>query len=168
MFLKSIKEIFGGKVYTYKRKRGIISIWQTNQKEFILYLRDKVNITHNKSLSLHVDTWFSSLSLQQKYAFLKGVFDGDGTIGKNAHNYPFLGICSGSKKFIRMVYDFFVKQFQLTTKVNSEIRKNRIYYIQVTGKQCFQFKDMLLVPCKLTLARKMKRILSMFKNEYSV
>lgn len=102
--LTNIQNRFGGKLYFPKNKRSII--WKVNSKKFILYLKEIVNLTNNKSFTLDVEKWFNKLSNINKTHFLRGVIDGDGSIYKSG-NYWGFSICTYSEKFKELLKQYF-------------------------------------------------------------
>lgn len=151
--INKICALFGGKIYSYsfknKSKRITTIKWYLNNKNFIIMLR-QIGFTSNKSLSLDINKWFKSLTEDQKWSFIRGEFDGDGTILKTRFS-----LISGSKSFAEMIHDFFIEN-----GLNSLIYKvhNKYYKIIINRK-----KDRILLFNKiykhdnLKLQRKYKK-----------
>jgi len=105
--INQIVAAFGGKTYTrvYKNKTNELTTikWYLNNKNLITFLR-QVGFTDNKSLTLDISEWFKSLNEDQKWSFIRGEFDGDGSIIKSRFS-----LISGSKPFAEMIHNFFIE-----------------------------------------------------------
>lgn len=113
--VRSIKKKFGGTYYYLKD--GCVR-WMIQNKYFIEYLKDTVGLTKNKSKTMNVLSYFESLTSTQKRHFLRGIVDGDGSVAmykkKDRHNTysARFSVCSGSKKFIDMLVQYFSSKFK--------------------------------------------------------
>lgn len=96
--LEDIQKLFGGKINAHSKSAYR---WILYNKPFVKWLIDN-GITRKKSLNMDITDYFASLSIENKYAFLRGVIDGDGCIFK----YGF-EICGASEVFIKMCLNFF-------------------------------------------------------------
>ena len=107
LILKKIQYEFGGVIVNTAKH---CKKWIVHSKDFVCYLRDTVNMSHNKSLNLDVAVWFNGLVTDNKLHFLRGVIDGDGSIFlnemRNGDKQLRLRIYSGSRAFIDMLYVF--------------------------------------------------------------
>lgn len=113
--LYNIQKIFGGTI-TYEdsngfkiKKKGTIC-WRIINKDFIEYLKS-IGLTNNKTYTLNISNWFNNLTREQKAAFIRGCYDGDGSI--NIDNMKLTdkkicttSICSASKTFIEMISNY--------------------------------------------------------------
>lgn len=93
--------------YSYKsgQKRGIKYRIVFNGKEIVKQLNDR-GIYNNKSRTIGKIKFFPK---EKKYMsfFLRGVIDGDGTIGKTSGDTIYLSVISYSKSFIKYLQDCF-------------------------------------------------------------
>lgn len=105
--LERLQNEFGGKIISTKSN---CKKWIIHNMNFIHYLRDIVNMSHNKSLNLDISVWFNTLTTDNKLHFLLGVIDGDGSIllnkMRNNTKQLRLRIYSGSKNFLIPIKDF--------------------------------------------------------------
>jgi hypothetical protein len=87
------------------------------------------------------------------YHFVRGYFDGDGTVGvyKNlsTHDWKILksGLCSGSKEFLYKLVDI------LPVK-NKKVSYNGVYIIQFSLRDSLKLYDYLYKDCNVWLVRK--------------
>lgn len=133
--IKEIVKRFGGS-YFYHKTDGTIR-WNLNNKKFVKYLMNKVNLTHNKSKTLNIEKYFNSLSEENKRHFLRGVVDGDGCITSYKRKWGALdnrfSVCSASKQFIDLYYSFFKNKFK-NNKISYENKWNNAFSISYYGK----------------------------------
>ena len=80
--------------------------WWISNKHFIDYLIS-IGLTHNKTTSLNIESWFSTLTRENKIHFLRGVIDGDGSIKTYKKDKSF-NICSGAKDFYNTIRKFLI------------------------------------------------------------
>jgi len=150
--LNSLVNHFGGFVKSSKNSK-----WVLNNIKFVEYLRDN-GFVNKKSLVLDVGKWFNELQFDNQCSFIRGVFDGDGTICKNKRNEWRVAIISGSKHFLDMI-----KQFCS----GGVIYKDRnAYSLQFNkNKDKLAFLDLIYDKKTLCLERKYNCYIQ-FKNEY--
>ena len=130
--LNDIKNKFGGSIKYNKRTHSYI--WAIHNRIFIEFLKT-IGFTNNKSLTLNITDWFKSLPLNFQYAFIHGVFDGDGSIGYiKQTNTWFASIASCSPHFKDMLYNFFKLHGYNTKKIKNGIRFNGTYIIEPLSK----------------------------------
>jgi predicted DNA-binding protein YlxM (UPF0122 family) len=91
---------------------------------------EKYNLIPRKSLVLE----FPSLSQEMVPHYLRGVFDGDGSIGKDRYSYRF-NIVSGSKPFIDSVKHVIENQIGGNRGVKYDSRGRGLYTYHVFGKE---------------------------------
>lgn len=117
--LNDIKIIFGGEVTKHSKNA---SRWRLFNKPFVKWLID-IGITRAKSKTINVNEYFNSLSDENKYAFIRGVIDGDGWIG-----YYQFSITGCSLVFLEMCHNF----------LNAgSIIKAKTWYNLIIGKEAY-------------------------------
>lgn len=111
--IDQIQQIFGGKITTEYTKGTLkhnteMVRWRVSNREFIDYLTDIVGIKRGKTYSIDVAQWFYLLPVNLQAAFIRGCYDGDGSINfYPARASSITSICSASKPFIDMIALFF-------------------------------------------------------------
>jgi len=150
--LEDIKNIFGGNIIHDKNKNSFI--WSINNRKYIQFLKNEVGITNNKSLVIDVKEWFNKLLPIQKISFIRGLFDGDGSIWftKRSNTWG-ASISSGSEKMIDMLFDYFDSQNFNVKKSKKDIRFN--------GKSITEPLSTFLTNKELHLSRKYAKFIEM-------
>lgn len=128
-FLEKIKELlkFSGNVKTAINSSGFeIATLEIYSKEYKQDL-SKLNIVPNKTFVFKIS---NNLEKQYWIDFIRGYWDGDGTIctaGKSIRS----SLCSANKEFLEQVLEFFEKEYKIP-KVNIYVRKGitPLYYFQ--------------------------------------
>ena len=108
--LDKLQNMFGGALHvTHKNKAIKLSL---HNKEFVLFLKNVVGLTTRKSLTLNIKLkWFSLLTPTQKLYFMRGCYDGDGTVLCNSSNRKqgkYISICTNSKKFGNLIKTYYL------------------------------------------------------------
>jgi hypothetical protein len=102
------------------------------------------------------------LNLNMKH-FLRGLWDGDGTVTHNKNRYLRLGFCSRHYPIIEWVQTQIIKlvltQYQETIKIN-KISKQLIYNTWWCGHDALLIGRALYTNCTLYLDRKAQRVMS--------
>lgn len=122
-----------------------------NNKEAYDKLKN-LNITPNKSLSLN-------LKFNINWAFIHGLFDGDGSFCFNNKGQRCLSICSGSKLFADKVLDFYTKE-GINAKI--QVENDKLFKINIynkTGINTFFNNVYLQQKSQYCLARKRDKFL---------
>ena len=144
-----IQQRFGGKIHYLKSqvggyKPGSRSLqWRVTNREFIDYLTDTVGFRKGKTYNVDVTDWFSTLTQQYKAAFLRGCYDGDGSINcydnGSTHSCT-TSICSASKTFIDMVADYFSRMGTMQTrdKEDNDDATCNLYYWYMNSRDALQ------------------------------
>jgi len=70
--------------------------------------------------------------------FIRGIFDGDGTISERSDNSFQFSICSGSEKFLEAIQMIMVDQIQLHTTKLSKNSTAESYYLNYRGRRQLQ------------------------------
>lgn len=130
-----IKEKFGGN-YRYNHDNTIR--WSLRNKKFNDYLIS-IGIGCNKSKTLDVSNWFFELDFKNQIHFLRGVIDGDGSVGIYKSGRCF-SICSGSKQFHIMLKKFL---FQISSEGLNEDIHDTYIYIKYTNKHMCKILDLI-------------------------
>lgn len=106
---------------------------------------------------------------EYRISYIRGYFDGDGTIAKTGYSYQF-GISGASKAIIEWIRDILSTQYNITTTMRIEKEKlseGRDWYIlSYYGERVKKIYDILYVENSLFLERKFKRFQN-FMNDYS-
>jgi len=165
--LHCIKDIFGGNVTA--RPDNTFYWWMSN-KPFVLYLKDDVGIVRRKTRILDIERYYNTLNIPQKYAFWRGVIDGDGmvmhrettlTCKRPNKTYTYtrylshFHICSGSEKFMKLIQQ---EIFNIAGEVCTiqKPKNGNYFYIQKSANKVIRFLDMIydIYPNDLFLSRK--------------
>lgn len=126
--LARFAEFLGTKVNVNKQFNKKYQIFEYQVKARSLRLASKLQSLacfNNKSIDLELYT-------ELDYDILRGIIDGDGSVGVN-NNLTRIQICSASKKFIDQLILFFTKEgiktcFQIDKR---DFRKNPLYTISI-------------------------------------
>jgi len=143
--LYKIQNIFGGSITT--ERNGNTFCWYVSNKDFICYLRDIVGLTNNKTYNINVLKWFNTLNQKFKNSFIRGCYDGDGTIYFCFTDYfrCHSAICTASKEFANMFLNYFSNSklnIHSKNRINGNIRAtSELYYVYLNGKNILQMKD---------------------------
>jgi hypothetical protein len=119
--LEKIYSKFGGRLKIYSNNIK----WSLNNIEFIDHLKT-IGFTHNKTYSLNISEWFDAIPDKNKFHFMRGVIDGDGSIIRNSQNGYRLCLVSASEPFIKMCTDFLE---------GSYYKDRNTYCMQISKKQ---------------------------------
>jgi len=104
--LKNIKTKFGGYLNKGNSKKCSLYHWDIFNRDFIIFLRDIVGLTNNKSKTLDINRfWFNNLEKNSKSSFIRGIVDGDGCVCFTKNK--FISICSYSPKFMIFLKEYF-------------------------------------------------------------
>lgn len=156
-----IKKIFGGTIRRYKKYKAIR--WATYTKNFVQYLYS-IGFKDNKSLDLNVNGFFNNLSFKEQINFIMGCFDGDGciSISKERRDAQFF-ICSASKHFATMIYQFFIKNGFNVRLVKTNYGKNPFYKVITNSKyEIIKIMNLMYENCELYMKRKFKKYREIF------
>ena len=135
--LYDIQKIFGGTVNSENKKTYC---WRVSNKEFIEYLM-RIGMSNTKTYDLDLTKYFESLSIENKYAFLRGVIDGDGSISiqnrvRARGMQCGFNICSASKPFISMIETYFGNGTLTERKKEQNIKATcSLYYYYINGSK---------------------------------
>ena len=133
-----------------------------NSKFINLFIES--GLTQNKSLNL-ICPEINSLYFKD---FLRGVFDGDGCISSNKNKFHRItsSICSGSKNFIKGIYDSALKQFNIKGSISEKLTTphfigdrfcnsiSNIYTIAFSATKTAKLCSIIYKDCNLFLNRK--------------
>jgi hypothetical protein len=159
--LTNIHNIFGGKLI--KLKKGNCYKWSMSNKEFVIYLQN-IGLTHKKSHTIDIADWFKLLTIDQKWNFIRGVFDGDGCISGNKKHWVSF-ICGCSEKFIDMIHTFCVSQNIKCYKHQKTTKNGTIYSSIINGKYIEYFMKCIYNNAVLCMIRKKEKYLE-YKEIY--
>ena len=120
--------------------------------DFVHRLND-IGITPNKSLTLKINTeYFMGKRSRFIGDFIRGVFDGDGTVCRTKDNSFIMNICSKSRQF--------VEDLMFITNMGTIFRnKNDMFFWSIRSWERRQFYDLLYSNDCIKLGRKYKRVL---------
>lgn len=102
LLIKSSK-LFGGTISETKRYN--CTNWNIYNREFSEYLTS-IGITMRKSSTLNINEWFSTLGGEHKRHFIRGCWDGDGTVCKTKKGWN-VRITSQSTQFSDTIVTYF-------------------------------------------------------------
>lgn len=158
--LEDIVHEYGGGL---KRMKDGTTRWSLTFKPFVDYLRE-CGLTHNKSLTLNVEQYFTELSHHFKLAFLRGIIDGDGSIKKFGKSGRLLIFCSGNEAFLKMIKTF----IDNSTNVNGKLEYRplcKAFYLLYGGRYAKPIlNEVYKDENSLKLERKYKVYVNEFKN----
>jgi len=127
--LQKIQQYFGGKIYEENQNAYYLYFYQKDFRDYLI----SIGITSNKSLTLDVSNWFNQLTVDQKWSFIRGCWDGDGCltffINKRGDHRGNASIVSASKSFALMIQTF------LGPAAKLYVYRNKTYMYQGTQKQ---------------------------------
>jgi hypothetical protein len=157
--LYRIQNIFGGSIN--KENNENTYSWYISNKDFICYLKDVVGLTNKKTYTLDTTTWFLELKQQFKNAFIRGCYDGDGTVFFSHTDFfrCHSAICSASKKFADMFLNYYqnsrlnVHKKERTTGYSPTCD---LYYVYLNGRNILQMKDVYQLDTEKDLYLKRK------------
>jgi hypothetical protein len=122
----------------------------------------KLGIKPNKSLSI------SHVNIPGKLMphFIRGVFDGDGSISGNDISHVQLSI-AGNKPFLEQIQNFLIKEIQINKTKIYPLIKSKAYRLQYTGSQIFKILEFIYKDSddKIRLTRKYDKFID-FKNRF--
>lgn len=153
--LYNIQKVFKGKIAkrsgigSFNNKEVHTTIWSTCDKELIKQLQN-TGLTNNKTYTLNVTDWFNNLKYEQKCAYIRGCWDGDGTINfnkttNNKNLYMCVtSICSASYKFIKMIEAFFDQKGTLYTReISANIKATvPLYYYYLNSRSALLLEQL--------------------------
>lgn len=130
--LIKLTDIFGGCIYdtfTNRKDKTSMCKWYLNNRNFIAYLRG-IGFIHNKTHTLDLTEWFNGITEMNKWHFIRGVWDGDGTITIDKNGKCRISFISASENFADMIYNFLVSRGLNACKcIRKNIKYNSSYYI---------------------------------------
>jgi hypothetical protein len=100
-----------------------------------------------KSLSVRVPKFFFSTEINNLSAFIRGLIDGDGSVGSGR-----MGICSGSKNFVCDLTELFDNKFGVIAYLGNN--SYGVNYVSVYKKENLKKLYNLLYPAKFFYPRK--------------
>ena len=141
--LLKIHDIFGGIIRKSKTVPCEWTVWSMTNKDFVNCLKKK-GITRKKSLTLNMTDYFNSLTTENKWHFLRGVWDGDGYVIST--DYISCGVYSGSKEFITCIQNFIKNECNIDRTIYesmSKISTSVCYSLVFNGKHAYIILDKL-------------------------
>jgi hypothetical protein len=130
--INQINNIFGGYVYiTFANRKDKTKMfkWYLNNRKLIEYLRS-IGFVHNKTHTLDLSKWFDNIKENNKWHFIRGVWDGDGSMGTYKNSGCRITFVSASSIFANMVYDFLNQQNLSACKhIRTNIKHKSTYHI---------------------------------------
>jgi hypothetical protein len=162
----------------YYNKRDDTWYLKISNKQILRFILS-AGITAHKSLTLKLEDWV--LQSNNFPNFIRGYFDGDGTIGiarntngKSKKNYyrACMRIGSASRDIIEQMQNFLTTVYSLNkNNITCEKREHiSMYYLKFIGSQAQKFYDIIYDDSGIKLERKYKRytiILSLDSAELS-
>lgn len=140
--LFKLRDKFGSNIIHYAKEPGEITknpeyvVWSFLDKTFRDWINER-GITPKKSLTMNVENMFNEFNEQQKWAFLRGVLDGDGSVQVKLSDGHLtmrghISIGSGSYSFAKMISDF---TGMTLTKVTTALTKKEFYNANAAGRE---------------------------------
>lgn len=168
--LKSIQDIFNGKLNITHNKNAVK--WSCHNSDFVLYLKNNVGLTSKKSLSLNINlNWWNSLSKPEQNAFLRGCYDGDGSITKNNNQkrkFISIELVTCSKHFFEFIFNIFKNRGydpKKTLYKPKTLNRNISYKICFYGKNAITpLKEIFELPLKTQILEKTNRFKEFIKT----
>jgi DNA-binding transcriptional regulator WhiA len=149
--IEKFKNFLGSRAIYRRRKQRNISEIYINSRQLIEYL-EKLNITSKKALTLNPNIVFNK-------HFVRGYFDGDGSVGKTKKDCKFT---TGSI-YMKNALCSYLDDLSIYYKVR--IYKNA-YYICIERKEdCFKFLDHIYTNSTVYMNRKYKRCVALLSNQ---
>jgi len=165
--LNHIKNNYAGNIYNYRTECR----WGIYSEEIYNFFKE-IGFTVNKTKTLNISDWFSTLNDEQKWAFLTGEIDGDGSFH---HKERKLNVWRSQIKFVTcsetfayMCYDFLYENCN-KIKINKYSTKNKTKVYVIAANEgntlkCFP----RLYECEWGLRRKKEKyfeIINFYKNK---
>jgi len=94
-----------------------------------------------------------------KKDYIRGLIDGDGSIGISKNNRPFISLCVSSEK----IKDFLIKDIEEITGLKKEINRNtrdNVYNIMLNNEEAIKYAEYLYKDSNLYLDRKYNEFLN--------
>lgn len=136
------RRIYRGRIHFYRK----MEMWN---KKIAADLLD-LGLIPAKTLVLKFPT-IKQVPLDLIWAFLRGYFDGDGTVGIY-NNLPRVGFC-GAIDFCQSLFEF-LQENDIRCKISKDYRKN-CYYVTVLNKEgCMKIKENFYKDAIIYLERK--------------
>lgn len=153
--LEQMKSTFGGHLHY----RAPYYVWDLSNKELLSYLIHTVGLSTNKSKSLNVTSWFLTLTEEQQRHFIRGCWDGDGTIHVRSTGYFVASIFTASSTFLNLLTTYF-QQYHF--KVYTEITATGTTFNRLSFHGSHSIAPMHriygnLLPADMVLRRKQKK-----------
>ena len=149
--IEKFKKFLGDRAIYRRRKQRNISEIYLNSKQLVQYL-EKLNITSKKSLTLNPNIEFNR-------HFLRGFFDGDGSITKNKKECKFT---TGSKHMKDKICTY-LNDINIYYKVRKY--KNAYYICIERKKECLKFLDHIYINSTVFMERKYKQCVALLSNQ---
>jgi len=146
--INSLRNFFGGYVYitfTKQKNKTPMLKWYLNNRKFIDFLRS-IGFVHNKTHILNLNDWFVGLEDKNKWHFMRGVWDGDGTFTIDKNKNCRVSVITASSIFADMIFSFLADRGLAPFKhVRKNFKHNSTYSIIGLGKKKsrIDFIDML-------------------------
>lgn len=158
--LKSFRELFPG-VYSSIKARNRDTNFKRNYKSFVFTISDrkfreeinKLGVPYGKKSEI-ISSPTSDFSERD---YIRGLIDGDGSVGMKSGNYPFVSFTVKSER----LKIYFIEIIQKVTGERKKLNRNRrdnIYNIMLNREKAQKFVKYLYYPECLSLARKMKSV----------
>jgi len=137
-----------GKIYKYDKNYISLNVYD---KEFRDFFESCGVLSGNKSdyisPPLHIDT----LSIDD---YIRGLYDGDGSLGFTANNFPFVSLVTSSDAIASFIMDYISI---LTGKKRKNINPNtrdKVYNITITKEDAVVFCEKIYCESAISLNRK--------------
>jgi len=163
--LKSFKELFST-VYSSIKKRNRNTNFKKNHISFVFVIsgkefREEINklgVPYDKKSEIIAPPTF----IFSERDYIRGLIDGDGSIGIRLGKYPFISFTVKSEKLKDYLIDIIEKITGERKKLNRNKRDN-IYNIMLNREKAQRFAKCLYYPGCLALNRKLKDVKEILK-----
>ena len=138
-----------GKIYDYPDWKGIfIKIYGLSFRNF---LKESGIPVGKKSLIVKPPLHLKNLSIKD---YIRGLYDGDGSIGMTEKNIPFVSLTTASSDIANFILDYISDLTKKPRKENNPNERDNVYNIMITKEDAIKFCDEIYYDNCLSINRK--------------
>lgn len=137
--------------YDYNKESICIKIYDLKFRKF---LNDSGVPSGNKSSTIKPPIYLQNLSIED---YIRGLYDGDGSIGMTREDIPFVSFVTKSYEIAKFLFDYLsklTKKPQKTLKIN---KRDGVYNIMITKEDAIIFCNEIYYDGCLSINRKQKK-----------